>query len=318
LLENAWFVPASHLSDYKDDERVYDVNEAGHRQLRKHPRGSFIYRLAGRDRQKSASYYTPQVLTRCLVKYALKELLGSDRVKRADDILTITVCEPAMGSAAFLNEAVNQLAEAYLERKQTELGQTHPHDDYPQELQKVRMYLADRNVFGVDLNPVAVELAEVSLWLNAIYGEPTQDKDGNPLPVKPARVPWFGYQLFAGNSLIGARHQAYRPGGLKRGAKPAWHEEPPRDCSKANPRQPDEIWHFLLPDPGMANYTDKAAKSPVPGRLQTPCRVAQENSTNPSNHTKWGACSSSANVLTTFGPNIPPPWRATGRALKTT
>ena len=264
LLENAWFVPASHLSDYKEDERVYDFNDAGHRQLRKHPRGSFIYRLAGRDRQKSASYYTPQVLTRCLVKYALKELLGSDRVKCADDILTITVCEPAMGSAAFLNEAVNQLAEAYLERKQTELGKRIPHDDYPQELQKVRMYLADRNVYGVDLNPVAVELAEVSLWLNAIYGEPTQDKDGNPLPVKPARVPWFGYQLFAGNSLIGARHQAYRPGGLKRGAKPAWHEEPPRDCSQANPRQPDEIWHFLLPDPGMANYTDKAAKALYP------------------------------------------------------
>ena len=264
LLENAWFVPASHLSDYKEDERVYDVNEAGHRQLRKHPRGSFIYRLAGRDRQKSASYYTPQVLTRCLVKYALKELLNSDRVKRADDILTITVCEPAMGSAAFLNEAVNQLAEAYLERKQAELGKRIPHDDYPQELQKVRMFLADRNVYGVDLNPVAVELAEVSLWLNAIYGEPTQDKDGNPLPVKPARVPWFGYQLFAGNSLIGARHQAYRPGGLKKGAKPAWHEEPPRDCSKAEPRKPDEIWHFLLPDPGMANYTDKAAKALYP------------------------------------------------------
>jgi len=266
LLENAWFVPASHLQDYKEDERVYDVNESGHRQLRRHPRGSFIYRLAGRDRQKSASYYTPQVLTRCLVKYALKELLDekNGRVKKADDILTLTVCEPAMGSAAFLNEAVNQLAEAYLERKQTELGRRIPHDDYPQELQKVRMYLADRNVFGVDLNPVAVELAEVSLWLNAIYGEPTQDKDGNPLPVQPARVPWFGYQLFSGNSLIGARHQVYRPGGLKKGAKPAWFEEPPRDASMAQPRQPDEIWHFLLPDPGMANYTDKAAKALYP------------------------------------------------------
>ena len=77
---------------------------------------------AGRDRQKSASYYTPQVLTQCLVKYALKELLNSERVRTADDILTLTVCEPAMGSAAFLNEAVNQLADAYLERKQQELG----------------------------------------------------------------------------------------------------------------------------------------------------------------------------------------------------
>jgi hypothetical protein len=252
MLETAWFVPASRLKDYKEDERVYDINDAGHRMLRKHAKGSFIYRLAGRDRQKSASYYTPQVLTQCLVKYALKELLGSERVKKADDILTLTVCEPAMGSAAFLNEAVNQLADAYLERKQAELRRRIPHDDYPKELQKVRMVLADRNVFGVDLNPVAVELAEVSLWLNAIYGE--EDEQKRPLP---ARVPWFGYQLFAGNSLIGARAQVYQPGSLRKGAKPAWHEEPPRQVTPDKPRRDDEIWHFLLPDPGMADYTNR-------------------------------------------------------------
>ena len=259
LLDNAWFVPASRLGDYKDDEKVYDINEAGHQKLRKHDKGSFIYRLAGRDRQKSASYYTPQVLTKCLVKYALKELLGGERVKSAEDILTLTVCEPAMGSAAFLNEAVNQLAEAYLERKQAELKQRIPHDIYAQELQKVRMYIADRNVFGVDLNPVAVELAEVSIWLNAIYGE--TDSQGRPLP---AHVPWFGYQLFAGNSLIGARHQVYGAGTLKRGAKPAWHEGAPRDVNHVAPRRPDEVWHFLLPDPGMADYGDKVAKQLYP------------------------------------------------------
>lgn len=265
-LENAWFVPAGRLSEYHEDERVYDTDENGHRKLRIYPKGSFIYRLAGRDRQKSASYYTPQVLTQCLVKYALKELLAPEngRVKKADDILTLTVCEPAMGSAAFLNEAVNQLADAYLERKQAELGKRIPHDEYPQELQKVRMVLADRNVFGVDLNPVAVELAEVSLWLNAIYGEPTKDKDGNPLPLKPARVPWFGYQLFAGNSLIGARRQVYRATSLTKSAKPAWHEEPPRKVTQAEPRKGDEIWHFLLPDPGMADYADKDAKKLYP------------------------------------------------------
>jgi len=260
MLENAWFVPRSRIDDYKDDEKVYDV-EDGRRKLRMHPKGSFIYRLAGRDRQKSASYYTPQVLTQCLVKYALKELLDekNGRVKKADDILTLTVCEPAMGSAAFLNEAVNQLAEAYLERKQAELKTRIPHDQYPQELQKVRMYLADRNVFGVDLNPVAVELAEVSIWLNAIYGE--QDDNGQPLP---ARVPWFGYQLFAGNSLIGARHQVYNAAALKKGAKPAWFDAPPRRATADAPRRPDEIWHFLLPDPGMGDYTDKVAKSLYP------------------------------------------------------
>ncbi|PTR17229.1 type II restriction/modification system DNA methylase subunit YeeA [Nitrosospira sp. Nsp2] len=259
LLDSAWFIPASRLDEYREDERVYDRNDAGHLVLRKHERGRFIYRLAGRDRQKSASYYTPQVLTQCLVKYALKELLEGGRVKKADDILSVTVCEPAMGSAAFLNEGVNQLAEAYLERKQAELGRRIPHEDYPHELQKVRMYLADRNVFGVDLNPVAVELAEVSLWLNAIYGE--TDANGQP---KSARVPWFGYQLFAGNSLIGARHQVYRAGSLLKGAKPAWHQEPPRSVTAEQPRSADEIWHFLLPDPGMANHTDKTAKALYP------------------------------------------------------
>lgn len=262
-LDTAWFVPAGRLKDYKEDERVYDLTESGHRKLRIHPKGSFIYRLAGRDRQKSASYYTPQVLTQCLVKYALKELLNSERVKKADDILSVTVCEPAMGSAAFLNEAVNQLSEAYLARKQQELGRRIPHDDYPQELQKARMYLADRNVFGVDLNPVAVELAEVSLWLNAIYGE--ADADGRPLP---ARVPWFGYQLFAGNSLIGARYQVYSAAALKKGAKPAWFDEPPRRVSADAPLKANEIWHFLLPDSGMANYTDKAAKALYPNDFE--------------------------------------------------
>ena len=169
-----------------------------------------------------------------------------------------------MGSAAFLNEAINQLAEKYLELKQAELGRRIPHEAYPRELQKVRMYLADRNAFGVDLNPVAVELAEVSLWLNAIYGE-DEAEDGTP---RQARVPWFGYQLFAGNSLIGARREVYRASQLVRNAKPAWYDEAPRRLDPQHPvRQPDEIYHFLLPDPGMANYTDKVARKLYPDRF---------------------------------------------------
>lgn len=266
VMDSAWFVPESRIGEYKDNERVYDLDENGHKKLRRYPKGTFIYRLAGRDREKSASYYTPQMLTQCLVKYALKELLQG---KQADDILQLTVCEPAMGSAAFLNEAVNQLAEKYLELKQEELKRRIPHDDYPRELQKVRMYLADRNVYGVDLNPIAVELAEVSLWLNAIYGEPTEDKDGNPLPPQPARVPWFGYQLFDGNSLIGARNEVYNTSQLLPRAKPAWHEEAPRRLPPRNPdRKSSEIYHFLLPDPGMADYTDKVAKALYPNDFQ--------------------------------------------------
>jgi hypothetical protein len=162
-----------------------------------------------------------------------------------------------MGSAAFLNEAVNQLSEAYLERKQAELKKRIPHEQYTTELQKTRMYIADRNVFGVDLNPIATELAEVSLWLNAIYGEASKPGE---LP-KSARVPWFGYQLFAGNSLIGARREVFTANKLLRSAKPIWYESAPQRVDPQSPtRKPDEIYHFLLPDPGMANYTDRVAK----------------------------------------------------------
>ena len=51
------------------------------------------------------------------------------------------------------------MAELYLERKQKERGERIPHDQYPDELQRTKRFITDRNVYGVDLNPVAVELA---------------------------------------------------------------------------------------------------------------------------------------------------------------
>ena len=252
-LKNAWFVPARDLDQYDEAERVYDRDEHGRKTLRVHRQGRFIYRLAGRDRQKSASYYTPESLTRCVVKYSLKELIPDDMP--AERILDLTICEPAMGSAAFLNEAVNQLAERYLERRQRELGRRIPHADYADELQKVRHYLADRNVYGVDLNPVAVELAEISLWLNCIH------QDGH--------VPWFGFQLVVGNSLIGARRQVY-PADRLRPARKAdlWFSEAPERVppalNKEMQRPRGSVYHFLLPDPGMAAYRNKDAKALEP------------------------------------------------------
>lgn len=247
-LDVAYFVKLEDLENYKMAERVF--NPDGTPKI--YRKGDFIYRLAGRDRQNSASYYTPESLTRCLVKYSLKELL-KDRT--ADDILKLKICEPAMGSAAFLNEAVNQLAEKYLELKQEELGQRIPHDEYLQEKQKVKMYLADRNVFGIDLNPVAVELAEVSLWLNCIY----KPEDGR------AFVPWFGMQLHCGNSLIGARRQFYSTTLIPRRKKqPYWFDHEPKRVMVGDQLPSSAVFHFLLPDPGMANYTDKVIKSLAP------------------------------------------------------
>lgn len=241
-LEVGYFVTKEQLSEYDEDERVRNDDE--NKTLKMYPKGTFIYRLAGREREKSASYYTPEVLTKCLVKYALKELLVD---KTADDILDLTICEPAMGSAAFLNEAVNQLAEKYLELKQKETGISIPHDEYAMEKQKVKMYIADRNVYGVDLNPIAVELAEVSLWLNTIYSG--------------AYVPWFGLQLVNGNSLVGARKQVYQRKLLKN-KKPSelWYNEAPVRVNPGEKRPPNAIYHFLLGDPGMVDYKDKVIK----------------------------------------------------------
>ncbi|MDY6988933.1 MAG: hypothetical protein SWQ30_12855 [Thermodesulfobacteriota bacterium] len=250
VLETAYFVKPEDLEQYTEDERVF--NDDG--TLAKYDKGTFIYRLAGRDREKSASYYTPEVLTKCLVKYALKELLKD---KTADEILELTVCEPAMGSAAFLNEAVNQLSKAYLELKQKEIGETISHDDYPRELQKVKMYIADNNVHGVDLNPVAVELAEVSLWLNTIY--------------EGGFVPWFGMQLVCGNSLIGARRQVFHENLLKRKERkdPFWLDEVPIRVMPGEKRKNDAIYHFLLPDKGMADYKDEVIKQMAGDEIKT-------------------------------------------------
>ncbi|MBI3302226.1 MAG: class I SAM-dependent DNA methyltransferase [Deltaproteobacteria bacterium] len=249
-LETAYFVKAEDLTQYKEEEKVYNADGT----LKKYVKGAFIYRLAGRDREKSASYYTPEVLTQCLVKYALKELLKD---KTADDILNLTVCEPAMGSAAFLNEAVNQLAEAYLQRKMRETGRLIPHDDYAREKQKVKMYLADNNVYGVDLNPIAVELAEVSLWLNTIHAG--------------AYVPWFGMQITCGNSLVGARRQVFTSRLLRPASKkdPVWLDEVPERVMPGNERPEESVYHFLLPDRGMADYTDKVVRELAAKEIKT-------------------------------------------------
>ena len=252
VLRKAWFVPETELERYTEEEKVYERDEHGRRKLLVHERGRFLYRLTGRAREQTASYYTPESLTKVVVKYALKELILDDMP--AKRILELTVCEPAMGSAAFLNEAVNQLAKKYLDRRQKELRKRIPRKEYSRELQNVKHFIADRNVFGIDLNPVAVELAEVSLWLNCI--------------VEDGHVPWFGYQLHEGNSLIGARRQIYRSKELKEGVKKKdlWFSREPELVGRSglSTRPADGVYHFLLPDPGMASYKDKFVKELAP------------------------------------------------------
>ena len=256
-LETAWFVLGEDLETYTEGEKVFVRDEDGCNTLLKYPRGTFIYRRRGRSRESSASYYTPESLTRLVVKYALKERIKEDTP--ASEILELTVCEPAMGSGSFLTEAVNQLAEKYLERRQRELGQRIPRTDYPDQLLRVKHYITDRNVFGVDLNPVAVELGEISLWLNCI------GKDGH--------VPWFGYQLQAGDSLVGARRQVYGIEGIGMGTKrdDLWFNSvPERVAPSPAPKRPiGTVYHFLLPDTGMADYKDEFVQNLEPDSIRS-------------------------------------------------
>jgi hypothetical protein len=264
--EGTYLVPRSRRDDFEDGEILKDA-ESGEDVILK--KGTFVYRLSGRDRQKSASYYTPEVLTHSTVKYTLKPIL--ERLERGEmkaiELLDLKLLEPAMGAAAFQNEMINQLAEAYLSYRQKELRDAgriewriEP-DKYKEELQKVKAYIATNNTYGVDLNPTAVELGKLSLWLNVIH--------------KDMETPFFSNRICVGNAVVGAWLKVYKVKDLneeyevtKSGkgkdkrtlVKKEWWETAPRllefkpqkEFSKIkHGRKSDEIYHFLLPDKNM-------------------------------------------------------------------
>jgi len=259
--EGTYLVPRMRRDDFQENEILKDENR--HDAIIK--KGTFVYRLSGRDRQKSASYYTPEVLTRCTVKYTLKPILEKldNSEMKASELLELKLLEPAMGAAAFHNEMINQLAEAYLNYRQKELRdagriewRVQP-DKFKEELQKVKAYIATNNTYGVDLNPTAIELGKLSLWLNVIH--------------KDMETPFFSNRLAVGNAVVGAWLKVYPAKEITEDAdsrgittklqtKKDWWEKAPRqldfkpttDFEKIkHGRKPDEIYHFLLPDKNM-------------------------------------------------------------------
>lgn len=242
--KGSWVVPVARFDEELRDHLVLETAEhTGEVRPVVHRKGSFVYRLSGRDRQQSASYYTPEVLTRFVVSQALEELLVQDgHTTTAEEILELTICEPALGSGAFAIEAVRQLAEEYLRRRQKELEQQIDPDDYARELQRVKAYLALHQVYGVDLNPTAVELAEISLWLDTM--------------VAGLQAPWFGLRLRAGNSLIGAQRAVYSTAQV---SSKRWLAEAPTKVGSGPQERPKiagAIPHFLLPAEGWGAAAD--------------------------------------------------------------
>ena len=266
--DGTFLVPYSRMSDFDISEVLTD-NETGAPIIL--PKGTFVYRLNGRDRQKSASYYTPEVLTRSTVKYTLKSIIDdvAANKRKATELLDLKILEPAMGAAAFQNEAINQLAEAYLfhqQRQQRESGKSNwriQPDHYRDELQKVKAYIATHNVYGVDLNPTAIELGKLSLWLNVIH--------------KDMETPFFANRICVGNAVIGAWLKVYSKNEFygiseRYGAKQKpnkWWEKAPHKVkffSNRVNRSINDVYHFLLPDAtmlGVRSIKEQKQANPV-------------------------------------------------------
>ena len=138
------------------------------------------------QRKTTGSFYTPRALTDFLVRRTLTPLVEN---RTADDILNLRIVDPSMGSGAFLVAACLFLSDA-CEHALIRDGQWSASDVTSSDRALLRRQVAERCLYGVDLNPTAVQLARVSLWLTTLAAD-------RPLT-------FLDHHLAAGNSLIGA------------------------------------------------------------------------------------------------------------------
>lgn len=151
----------------------------------------------GRERKATGTFYTPRSITEYLVRRTLHPLV---RDATPEAILALRVLDPAMGSAAFLVAACRYLARAY-EAALIRADSCAPEDITDADRSRFMRMIAQRCLFGVDSNPMAVQLARLSLWLATLAGD-------RPLT-------FLDHHLRVGNSLIGAT-----PSDLARRAPP--------------------------------------------------------------------------------------------------
>ena len=137
-------------------------------------------------RKSTGTFYTPQPIADYLVRRTLSPLIEEAPPHR---ILELRIVDPAMGSGAFLVAACRYLAQAY-EAALIRHGGCHPGDIGDEERAAIRRTIAARCLYGVDLNPMAVQLARLSLWLATLSAD-------RPLT-------FLDHRLQTGDSLLGA------------------------------------------------------------------------------------------------------------------
>lgn len=203
------------------------------------------YTLEGHllERKASGSYYTPRELVQLVLQESLVPVVearlreaGEDPKKQEEALLSLKVLDPAMGSGAFLISALEYLAEKLLEVR----GQGK--DDL-EALYAARHLVASRCLYGVDLNPMAVELAKLALWVaSAAKGKP---------------LSFLDHHLKVGNSLVGAPEDF-----LARGIpKEAYDREGvPREVRKGLSFGPGAgSLLFPLPKPPFLDFEEETA-----------------------------------------------------------
>jgi hypothetical protein len=201
-----------------------------------------ILRGQKEEKKASGSYFTPDRLVQHLVSKTLLPVLeqcGDD----ARRILALRVVDPAMGSGHFLVKAVDVLAD-WLTVHCDPLDEGAPAENGPEELAYWKAKVVEHCIYGVDFNPMAVELAKVALWLY------TARKD------KP--LSFLDHHLKCGNSLVGATVSRLVEPGLKcitRKSGPTWVAVPAQDTlgtstsvtSRKKRRKADSSAQQMLP-----------------------------------------------------------------------
>ena len=161
----------------REAETVDDLHAALDRVLDKAatpdiaPPGALVLQ-PNEERRRSGSHYTPRELTEPIVRHTLDPLLAklrgeSGRPPTPKQILDLKICDPAMGSGAFLIETCRQLADTLIDA----WGAHGSVPDIPPDEDEVifaRRLVAQKCLYGIDRNPMAVDLAKVSLWLSTL------------------------------------------------------------------------------------------------------------------------------------------------------
>lgn len=178
-VESEW---SDQLKRECGDSELYKRVEPFHALVREDPWGDpivmcpgDIYVTTGTDRRSSGTHYTPKALTEEIVRYTLEPLAylgpaaGKPRaeweLRPAAELLGLKICDPAMGSGAFLVQVVRWLAERIVEAWDLEQAVESQVENREERVMHARRLVAERCVYGVDVNPLAVEMGKLSLWL---------------------------------------------------------------------------------------------------------------------------------------------------------